>query len=64
MAVLVGHVLTHPFKDLSGVRKERPHVGPHKALKPAGGDVRDAVGGLPPSLAFEERLSRRLEIQP
>ena len=57
-------MLTHPLKDLSGVRKERPHVGPHKALKPVGGGVRDAMRGFAPSLAFEERLSRRLEIQP
>jgi hypothetical protein len=36
------------FQNLSGILKERPHVGPHKALKPVRGDVRDAVGRSTP----------------
>jgi hypothetical protein len=35
------------FQDLSGVLKERPHVGPYKVLDPVGGDARSAVGGAP-----------------
>src|SRR5829696_8774683 len=48
MIVLTRPALPHALEDLSGVRKERPHVCPHQALKPAGGDVKCAVGGSTP----------------
>src|SRR5215212_3370808 len=49
MIALIRHALPHTLEDLSGVRKERPHVCPHQALKPAGGDVGCAVGGSTPA---------------
>jgi hypothetical protein len=49
MIILIRRALTYALEDLSGVRKECPHVCPHQALEPAGRDVGCAVGGSTPT---------------